>query len=94
LPPSSLPLISEADYPGFQQMIPELDQVSHDEWSQDHVKAVAYRKPRNGSHEVAISPPEFDMWLKQNKMTAHLELLWACVEDKTAHTALAATASL
>jgi hypothetical protein len=89
MPPSALPLISEADYPGFQRMIPELDQVSYDEWSQDHLKAIAYRKSRNGSQEIAISPGEFDMWLRQNKMEAHLELLWACVEDKATQPARA-----
>jgi hypothetical protein len=79
---SALPLISEADYPGFQRLIPELEQVSYEEWAQDHEKAVAYRRTRNGSQEVAISPAEFDMWVKQNRLSAHLELLWACVEEK------------
>ena len=82
MPPSALPLISQTDYAVFQRMIPELDQSPYDEWSDDHVKAVAYRKPRNGSQEIAISPQEFSMWLKQHGMEAHLELLWACVEDK------------
>jgi hypothetical protein len=80
--PSALPLISQTDYAVFQRMIPELDQIPYDEWSDDHVKAVAYRKSRNGSQEIAISPQEFEMWLKHHQVEAHLELLWACVEDK------------
>jgi hypothetical protein len=80
--PSCLPLISEADYSGFQLMIKELMPVSYQEWRQDHHKAVSYRQSRNGSREVAITPAEFDSWLKQNRLDdAHLELLWSCVED-------------
>jgi hypothetical protein len=81
-PPSCLPLISEADYSGFQKMIGELMNISYQEWQQDHHKAVSYRKSRNGSREVAITPAEFDSWLRKNKLDAHLELLWSCVEEK------------
>ena len=80
--PSPLPLITESDFPGFQRIIRELDQVSYHEWVDDHVKAVAYRRSRNGSQEIAISPEEFDLWLKEHEMSPHLELLWVCVEDK------------
>ena len=55
--------------------------VSYPEWQQDHHKAVSYRQSRNGSREVAITPSEFDSWLKENRLDAHLELLWSCVED-------------
>ncbi len=79
--PSCLPLISETDYPGFQRRIKELIHVSYQEWRQDHHKAVSYRQSRNGSREVAITPVEFDSWLKKNRLDAHLELLWSCVED-------------
>ncbi len=79
--PSCLPLISETDYSGFQRMIKELMHVSYREWQQDHHKAVSYRRSRNGSREVAITPAEFDSWLKKNRLDAHLELLWSCVED-------------
>jgi hypothetical protein len=79
--PSCLPLISETDFPSFQRMIPELMHVSYQEWQQDHAKAVSYRKSRNGSREVAITPAEFGSWLKKNRLDAHLELLWSCVED-------------
>ena len=79
--PSCLPLISETDYSGFQRMIKELMHVSYQEWQQDHRKAVSYRKSRNGSREVAITPAEFASWLKKNGLDAHLELLWSCVED-------------
>lgn len=84
MPQSALPLIAQFDYPGFQQIIPELRQISYGEWSEEHGKAVAYRRTRNGSREIAISPEEFNLWLKANALTAHLELLWACVEDKAA----------
>jgi hypothetical protein len=80
--PSCLPLINEADYPSFQRMIEELMDVSYEEWQQDHQKAVSYRQSRNGSREVAITPAEFDLWLKKHRLDAHLELLWSCVEDK------------
>lgn len=80
--PSTLPLISEADFPGFQRIIRELDQVSYHEWVDDHVKAVAYRRSRNGSLEIPIAPAEFDLWLKERGMSPHLELLWICAEDK------------
>jgi hypothetical protein len=79
--PSCLPLISETDYSGFQRMIKELMHVSYREWQQDHHKAVSYRQSRNGSREVAITPAEFDSWLKKNRLDAHLELLWSCVEE-------------
>jgi hypothetical protein len=79
--PSCLPLISETDYPGFQRMIKELMHVSYQEWRQDHLKAVSYRQSRNGSREVPITPAEFDSWLNKNRLDAHLELLWSCVED-------------
>jgi hypothetical protein len=79
--PSCLPLIIESHYPGFQRMIKELMHVSYQEWREDHVKAVAYRRSRNGSREVPIAPEEFDSWLKKNGLEAHLELLWSCIED-------------
>jgi hypothetical protein len=79
--PSCLPLISETDYASFQRMIKELMHVSYSEWQQDHHKAVSYRQSRNGSREVAISPAEFDSCLKTNRLDAHFELLWSCVED-------------
>jgi hypothetical protein len=82
MPASPLPLISATDYPGFQRLIPELQQMSYEEWAQDHDKAVAYRRTRNGSQDIPISPAEFEMWLKQHQLSAHLELLWACVEDR------------
>ena len=81
MPPSILPLISEEEYPGFQHLIPEITAVTYEEWQQDHNKAVAYRKTRNGSQEVPISAQDFDWWLKQNRLEAHLELLWVYVED-------------
>ena len=59
--PSCLPLISETDYPGFQRRIKELIDVSYQEWRQDHHKAVSYRRSRNGSREVAITPVEFEL---------------------------------
>ncbi len=80
--PSILPLISERDYPRFQQIIGELRATSFEEWHEDHAKSVAYRRPRNGYIEICISPDEFDTWLKENDKTSHLELLWAFAEDK------------
>ena len=82
MPPSPLPFITQSDYPRFQRIIPELEQVPYSDWSDDHAKAVAYRQSRNGSQEIAISPEEFEMWLTEHRATAHLELLWACVEEK------------
>ena len=79
--PSCLPLISETDYTGFQRMIKELMHVSYQEWQQDHAKAVSYRKSRNGSREISVTPAEFDAWLKRHRLDPHLELLWSCVED-------------
>lgn len=79
--PSCLPLITESDYPAFQRMIRELMHVSYQEWRDDHLKAVAYRRSRNGSREIALSPEAFDSWLRENRQEAHLELLWSCVED-------------
>jgi hypothetical protein len=74
--PSALPLISARDYPGFQQMIAELRQTEHEEWLDDHAKAIAYRRSRNGSVEIPVSPDEFDGWLKETGQPCHLELLW------------------
>ncbi len=82
--PSALPFIGETAYPQFQRMIPELRDISYEEWTEDLRKAAAYRKPRNGSTEIPVSPDEFDEWLTTNKNTAHLELLWAYVEGKAA----------
>ncbi len=86
--PSILPWIAAADYPAFQRMIHDLRSVSYEEWADDHTKAVAYRKTRNGSQEVRVSPAEFDWWLKENKQTAHMELLWVCAENKAARGAI------
>jgi len=79
--PSALPLISASDYPAFQLMIQELKHTSFEEWQEDHQRAVAYRKGRNGSQDIAVSPAEFGRWLELNQTAAHLELLWACAED-------------
>jgi hypothetical protein len=87
--PSPLPWIEEADYPRLQQMIPELQHDSYSEWIDEHRKAVAYRRPRNGSTDVPVSPAEFDGWLKDTKQVAHLELLWVYAEDKAARLAQA-----
>nr|WP_294507379.1 hypothetical protein [uncultured Rhodopila sp.] len=80
--PSALPLISEQDYPVFQQMIGELRQTTYEEWHEDHTKSIAYRRSRNGFAEIGVSPGEFDKWLKDNNKTGHLELLWVFAEDK------------
>ena len=80
--PSALPLISEHDYPAFQQMIAELRQTDYEEWREDHAKSIAYRRSRNGSVEVPVSPDEFDGWLKETGQPCHLELLWAFAEAK------------
>ena len=82
MPPSVLPRIGEADYPRFQQMIPELQVVTYSEWSDDHKKAIAYRQTRNGAKEIAVLPEEFDSWLKKDRQKAHLELLWVFAESK------------
>ncbi len=80
--PSALPLISEQDYPIFQRMIGELRQTSYEEWHEDHTKAIAYRRSRNGFVEIGLSPDEFGKWLTDNNKTGHLELLWEFAEDK------------
>jgi trehalose-6-phosphate synthase len=84
--PSPLPLISKQDYPRFQQMIRELLDTTYEEWCDDHARSVAYRRSRNGSSEVSISPDEFAACLKENQMVAHLELLWAFAEAKAERT--------
>jgi hypothetical protein len=84
MPPSILPLISEHDYPAFQRRISDLVHISYDEWMDGHARAIAYRRLRNGSSEVTVSPDEFDLWLKTHRKTAHMELLWVCAEDKAA----------
>jgi hypothetical protein len=68
----------------FQRLIPELKNDTYSEWIDEHRKAVAYRRPRNGSIDVPVSPDEFDGWLKETKQAAHLELLWVYAEDKAA----------
>jgi hypothetical protein len=82
--PSVLPWFEEADYPRFQRMIPELQNDSYSEWIDEHTRAVAYRRTRNGSRDISISPDEFDEWLKTTKQAAHLELLWVYAEYKAA----------
>jgi hypothetical protein len=82
--PSVLPWFEEADYAWFQRMIPELQNDSYAEWMDEHSRAVAYRRTRNGSRDIAISPDEFDEWLKATQQAAHLELLWVYAEDKAA----------
>ncbi len=85
---SVLPLIMASDYPAFQRMIHDLRHVSFEEWADDHKKAVAYRKARNGSQEIRVSAAEFEWWLQENKQSAHMELLWVCAEDKAARSAI------
>jgi hypothetical protein len=65
-------------------MIRELAQVDYQEWCDDHRKAVTYRSSRNGSVEVPVSPQAFAQWLAEKQAEAHLELLWAYVEDQSA----------
>jgi hypothetical protein len=77
-------LIAEGDYPAFQRMIPELLHTAYDEWVDDHQKALAYRRQRNGFVEISFSPEEFDGWLKVNGEAAHMELLWVYAEEKAA----------
>ena len=84
MPPSALPLISEQDYPRFQQIIQELRHTTYEEWHDDHMKSVAYRRPRNGFEEIPVSPAEFDTWLKEHRQLVHLELLWVFAESKAA----------
>jgi hypothetical protein len=69
-------------------MIHDLRHVSFEEWVDDHNKAVAYRKARNGSQEIRVSPAEFECWLRENKQSAHMELLWVYAEDKAARGAI------
>lgn len=68
-------------------MIPELQNDSYEEWIDEHRKAVAYRRQRNGSTDIPVSPEEFDGWLKETNQAAHLELLWVYAEDKAARLA-------
>jgi hypothetical protein len=82
--PSALPLIAEHDYPAFQRLIPELQQTTFAEWLDDHQKSIAYRRSRNGFAEIPVRADEFELWLKESKQLAHLELLWAFAEDKAA----------
>jgi hypothetical protein len=84
--PSALPLISKQDYPTFQQMIRELLNTPYEEWHDDHARSVAYRRSRNGSREISISPDEFVAWLNENQTAAHLELLWTFAEAKAERT--------
>jgi hypothetical protein len=84
MPPSALPLIEETDYPRFQRVIAELRHMPFEEWAEDHRRAAAYRLPRNGSTNVPVLPDEFDLWLKQTKQVAHMELLWTYAEEKAA----------
>jgi len=84
--PSALPLISKHDYPRFQQMIRELLNIHYEEWCDDHARSVAYRRTRNGSREIPISPDEFAAWLTDNQTAAHLELLWTFAEAKAERT--------
>ena len=85
--PTALPCIPEADYPRFQRIIPELQQTTYQEWADEHRKAVAYRRSRNGTSEITFSPEEFEAWLKRNGTPAHLELLWVYAEEKAEHMA-------
>jgi hypothetical protein len=91
--PTALPLISASDYPAFQLIIPELKQTTFEEWQEDHVRAVAYRKGRNGSQDIPVSPAEFRRWLELNRTAPHLELLWACAEDIAKQSGKAASAT-
>jgi hypothetical protein len=84
--PSALPLISREDFPKFQQIIRELLATTYEEWCDDHDKSVAYRRTRNGSREIRISPDEFAPWLKETQTAAHLELLWTFAEAKAERT--------
>ena len=65
-------------------MVPELLNLSYDELRDDHAKAVAYRRSRNGSVEIPITAGEFEGWLKEHRTAAHMELLWVFAEDKAA----------
>jgi hypothetical protein len=85
MPPSALPLISQRDFPRFQQIIGELVQTPYEEWADDHAKAIAYRLSRNGYMEIPVLPEEFEAWLTQTNQAAHLELLWVFAEEKAEH---------
>jgi hypothetical protein len=81
---TALPLIAKGDYPAFQRIIPELRQQSYEEWLDDHRKAIAYRRSRNGSVEIPVLPTEFVEWLKEIGKPAGLELLWVFAEKNGA----------
>jgi hypothetical protein len=82
MPPSILPLISEGDYPAFQQKISDLVHITYEEWMDGHARAIAYRRVRNGSTEIPVCPREFDAWLINHEKTAQMELLWVFAEEK------------
>jgi hypothetical protein len=82
--PSVLPLISETDYPAFQRRIADLANITYEEWTDGHAKAIAYRRTRNGSIEIAVNPVEFDLWLVNQGKTPQMELLWVFAEEKAA----------
>jgi hypothetical protein len=79
--PSALPLIAESEYPAFQRLVPELMQTSFEDWLDDHKKAIAYRKARNGFVEVPLSAEGFSTWLPAQETSPHLELLWVYAEE-------------
>jgi hypothetical protein len=87
--PTVLPCITEAEFPSFQALIPELQKVLFTEWEDDHRKAVAYRQLRNGSTNVPVCPVAFAAWLRETGEPAHLELLWAYAEEQAVHDLLA-----
>jgi hypothetical protein len=78
--PTTLPWIRADDFPRLQQIIPELQNTTFAEWQEDHEKAVAYRRPRNGSAMIPVVPSGFAEWLGKTGQTAHLELLWVYAE--------------
>jgi hypothetical protein len=78
--PTTLPWIREDDFPRLQQIIPELRCTTFVEWQDDHQKAEDYRRQRNGSIRMPVTPNAFAEWLEETGQSPHLELLWVYAE--------------
>jgi hypothetical protein len=75
-----LPWIREDDFSRLQQIIPELQNTTFEEWQEDHKKAVTFRQSRNGSVLIPVVPDAFAEWLTTTGQSPHLELLWVYAE--------------
>jgi hypothetical protein len=81
-----LPLIAEADYPAFQEVIGELP-GTYEEWHRVHAAERARRRTPDGASptDIPISIAEFIGFREErSEQPANIRMLWLCTWEKAA----------